>query len=40
MNAHNLSDHHHSHHHHGTPEDVSHDILEKDFEALFDYETK
>ena len=37
---HNLSDHHHSHHHHGTPEDVSNDILEKDFDALFDYETR
>jgi formylmethanofuran dehydrogenase subunit E len=37
---HNLSDHHGSHHSHGTVEDVAHDILHKDFDALFEYEKR
>ncbi|MHA1269544.1 MAG: FmdE family protein [Candidatus Helarchaeota archaeon] len=35
---HNLSDHHGAHHHHESPEDLAKDILEKDFESLFDFE--
>jgi len=34
---HNLTDHHGSNHHHGSMEDVAKDIIEKDFDALFEY---